>query len=136
MEGKSKTATMTEPRKWECSNCGAPATVVQGKYPFVESGLENVYLVGIDLIKCSKCKNIDPIIPNSVFGRRGVTERITWASHSCLPTPFVLIDNNVWSPKRTPDLDPRSGPWSGVHWGVAAQQLVPLDPNPFNHRPA
>ena len=45
-----------------CSNCGAGARVVRGTYRFTESGLENVKLRGIDLIKCPKCKNVDPII--------------------------------------------------------------------------
>lgn len=48
----------------QCSNCGANARVVRGRYKFVESGLKNVELLGIDVIRCPKCKNVDPIIPN------------------------------------------------------------------------
>lgn len=46
-----------------CSNCGAIAKVVRGDYPFKESALRNVVLLGIGLVKCDKCGNIDPIIP-------------------------------------------------------------------------
>jgi DNA-binding transcriptional regulator YiaG len=51
-------------RNESCSNCGAKARVVRGSYKFTESGLSNVKLLGIELIKCSRCKNIDPIIPH------------------------------------------------------------------------
>jgi DNA-binding transcriptional regulator YiaG len=49
---------------WTCSNCGAAARVARGTYRFTESGLGNVYLAGLELIRCPKCKNVDPIIPN------------------------------------------------------------------------
>lgn len=48
----------------ECSNCGATAKVIAGTYPFRESGLNNVVLCGIDLVKCPACHNVDPIIPH------------------------------------------------------------------------
>ena len=54
---------MKQPKERECSNCGAPATVARGEYPFAQSGLD-VRLVGIQLIKCKKCGQTDPIIPN------------------------------------------------------------------------
>jgi putative zinc finger/helix-turn-helix YgiT family protein len=47
-----------------CSNCGAAAKSRIGNYRFVESGLENVSLLGIELIRCPRCKNIDPVIPS------------------------------------------------------------------------
>jgi DNA-binding transcriptional regulator YiaG len=53
---------MIERAEWECSSCGAPAKVVRGKYRFVESGLPNVSLVGVKLVKCSKCRKVDPVI--------------------------------------------------------------------------
>jgi DNA-binding transcriptional regulator YiaG len=46
-----------------CSNCGAPARVVRGIYQFKESGLPNVSLMNIDMIRCKDCGNEDPIIP-------------------------------------------------------------------------
>ena len=50
-------------RVTECSACGSPAKVVRGTYRFTESGLPSVVLQGVKLIRCGKCKNVDPIIP-------------------------------------------------------------------------
>lgn len=47
-----------------CSNCGSGAKGRIGNYRFVESGLKNVFLHGIELIRCPRCKNIDPVIPS------------------------------------------------------------------------
>ena len=47
-----------------CSSCGAETAVSLGIYPFKESGLSNVVLIGIELIKCDACGNVDPIIPD------------------------------------------------------------------------
>ena len=47
----------------KCSNCSQPVETVHGNYPFRESGLDNVVLCGIELIKCKHCGNEDPIIP-------------------------------------------------------------------------
>ncbi len=55
---------MKQPKEWECSNCGAPAIVARGKYKFTGSGLKNVLLIGVELVKCKKCGNVDPIIPD------------------------------------------------------------------------
>src|SRR5258707_13351819 len=49
--------------KVQCSNCGKDAKTVRGSYDFKESGLSNVVLQGIQLIRCSHCGNEDPIIP-------------------------------------------------------------------------
>lgn len=51
--------------RFECSNCGAAATIARGDYRFDESGLNNVILVGVELVKCGECGNIDPIIPTT-----------------------------------------------------------------------
>jgi hypothetical protein len=51
-------------KRVECSNCGAPAKVVRGAYDLKEVGLKNVVLQGIEIVKCPKCKNEDPIIAN------------------------------------------------------------------------
>jgi DNA-binding transcriptional regulator YiaG len=48
----------------ECSNCGAAARLVHGTYDLKEVGLSNVVLQGIEIVKCPKCKNEDPIIAN------------------------------------------------------------------------
>lgn len=44
-----------------CSNCGAETRVVRGDYQFKESGLRNVLVRGIELVRCAKCGNEDPI---------------------------------------------------------------------------
>ena len=49
-------------RREKCANCGTRAAVVRANYPFKESGLQ-VILNGIEIIKCRKCGNEDPIIP-------------------------------------------------------------------------
>jgi putative zinc finger/helix-turn-helix YgiT family protein len=48
----------------ECSNCGKDAQVVRGDYHFKESGLRNLVLTGIELIRCGHCGNVDPILSN------------------------------------------------------------------------
>jgi putative zinc finger/helix-turn-helix YgiT family protein len=47
-----------------CSDCGSEAKVERGTYRFRESGLDNVVLKGIEIIKCPSCGNEDPVIPN------------------------------------------------------------------------
>ena len=49
---------------WGCSDCGKEARVERGTYRFRESGLDNVVLKGIEIVKCSACGNEEPIIPN------------------------------------------------------------------------
>jgi putative zinc finger/helix-turn-helix YgiT family protein len=46
-----------------CSECGASTRVLKGSYAYHESGLDNVTLNGIELIRCNACGNEDPIIP-------------------------------------------------------------------------
>lgn len=46
----------------QCSACGEKATVARGDYHYKESGLKNVVLSGIELIRCGKCGNEDPVI--------------------------------------------------------------------------
>ena len=50
-------------KKETCSACGAMVPIVRGDYRYVESGLKNVILSGIETIRCPKCGNEDPIIP-------------------------------------------------------------------------
>jgi transcriptional regulator with XRE-family HTH domain len=45
-----------------CSNCGAPTESVRGDYRFEETGLP-VLLKNIELIRCGRCGNVDPVIP-------------------------------------------------------------------------
>jgi putative zinc finger/helix-turn-helix YgiT family protein len=48
----------------QCSDCGSEALVERGTYRFRESGLDNVVLKGIEIIRCPACGNEEPIIPN------------------------------------------------------------------------
>jgi putative zinc finger/helix-turn-helix YgiT family protein len=54
----------TKMRSTFCSKCGAEAKVEKGQYRFKGTPLKHVMLCGIDLIKCPKCRNVDPIIPS------------------------------------------------------------------------
>jgi YgiT-type zinc finger domain-containing protein len=47
-----------------CSDCGSEAKIERGNYRFRESGLDNVVLKGIEIVKCPTCGNEDPILPN------------------------------------------------------------------------
>jgi transcriptional regulator with XRE-family HTH domain len=42
--------------------CGARGTVVLGDYLFVESGLNNVTLHGVELLKCPQCGSVTPVL--------------------------------------------------------------------------
>jgi YgiT-type zinc finger domain-containing protein len=48
--------------KHRCTNCDAEATLVTGNYLFRESGLSNLVLKNVPLIKCNECGNSDPVI--------------------------------------------------------------------------
>jgi len=45
-----------------CSNCGAPAEAGRGDYRFEEIGMP-VVLKNIELLRCGRCGNVDPVIP-------------------------------------------------------------------------
>jgi len=49
--------------KLACSACGGPTRVERGTYHFREAGLPNVYLQGLELVRCQRCKNVDPLLP-------------------------------------------------------------------------
>jgi DNA-binding transcriptional regulator YiaG len=56
---------MNRREKETCANCAASARIVRGDYKFNESGLSNVTLKGIELIRCEECGNEDPLIPHA-----------------------------------------------------------------------
>ena len=58
--------TEMKPREMvhQCSDCGKDARVERGTYRFRESGLDNVVLKGIEIVKCPACGNEEPLIPN------------------------------------------------------------------------
>ena len=47
-----------------CRECGSNAKIVRKDHHFTESGLNNVFLKGIEVVKCAKCKSESPRIPN------------------------------------------------------------------------
>ena len=47
-----------------CRECGGNAKVVRKNYRFKESGLNNVFLKDIEVVKCADCKSESPRIPN------------------------------------------------------------------------
>jgi len=47
-----------------CNECGSQAAVKRGTYRFRESGLDNVVLKGIEIVRCPACADETPIIPN------------------------------------------------------------------------
>lgn len=49
-------------RKSECTNCGSESRIVRGDYEFKETGLRDFVLRDIELLKCAKCGNVDPIL--------------------------------------------------------------------------
>ncbi|HEY6126848.1 MAG TPA: helix-turn-helix domain-containing protein [Candidatus Acidoferrum sp.] len=49
-------------KKAECSNCGSEAKVVRGDYEFKETGLRDLVLLDVELVKCGKCGNVDPVL--------------------------------------------------------------------------
>ncbi len=48
--------------KHYCSECEQEMEETRGDYPFPESGLSNVLLKKIPLLRCSNCGNVEPII--------------------------------------------------------------------------
>ncbi len=60
-----------------CSNCGNAASEhVLDKYHYVESGLDNVYLTHLPVIKCSVCGNEDPAFPSQASLHRTIADAI------------------------------------------------------------
>jgi len=55
-------STATKPSY--CSDCGSEARVDRANYRFRESGLDNVVLKGIEVVKCPTCGNEAPVLPN------------------------------------------------------------------------
>jgi DNA-binding transcriptional regulator YiaG len=62
--------------------------VVRGSYQFKESGLDYVYLKGIDLVKCHDCGTIDPIIPH-------INELMRVVALAVIARPYRLAGEEV-----------------------------------------
>jgi len=46
-----------------CNNCGQPAHIERGDFPFIRQEGLNVHLYDLDLVVCQACGNVDPVIP-------------------------------------------------------------------------
>jgi putative zinc finger/helix-turn-helix YgiT family protein len=51
-------------RQRVCRECGGNAKIVRKDYQFIESGLSNVFLKDIEIVKCASCESESPRIPN------------------------------------------------------------------------
>ena len=71
-----------------CTNCGKAARKTHGNHLFRESGLNNVVLKDIDIIKCDDCGNEDPII----LKMNGVMKTIALA---LVNKPFALCGEEI-----------------------------------------
>jgi DNA-binding transcriptional regulator YiaG len=59
-----KTETVMMANHRVCRECSGNARIVCKDYRFTESGLNNVFLRGIEVVVCAKCKSESPRIPN------------------------------------------------------------------------
>ena len=67
---------MSRARIHECTQCGEPVTRERRSYQYVESGLPNVTLQGIEVADCAKCGNSDVIIPRMAKIHRAIAEAL------------------------------------------------------------
>ena len=71
-----------------CSNCGEPVQRVKGNYLFRESGLSNIVLKNIEVMKCAHCGNQDPVIPR-------LTELIRFLAAAVVKQPCPLAGEQI-----------------------------------------
>ncbi len=74
--------------KHRCSNCDAEATQSTGNYLFSESGLSNLVLKNIEIIKCDQCGNSDPIISKP-------KDIIRTLARAIVDKPFALTGEEI-----------------------------------------
>lgn len=74
--------------KTQCSACGADAEIARGSYSFRESGLRSVKLLNIDIIRCPRCGNEDPIIPR-------VNDLMRLLARAVIEKPYRLAGDDV-----------------------------------------
>src|SRR5215469_3545904 len=72
----------------KCSKCGQEARVVKSNYQFEESGLSNVVLCGIELVRCEHCGNEEPII-------RGMEEVVRTIALAVVSKPYRLAGEEI-----------------------------------------
>ena len=61
----------------ECTRCGEPVNPEPRNYRYLESGLSNVILQGIEVADCPKCGNEDAIIPRMAKIHRAIARALT-----------------------------------------------------------
>src|SRR6266853_1220865 len=83
----SKNSRIRRP-KHRCTNCDAEATQMRGNYLFSDSGLSNLVLKNIEIIKCDQCGNSDPIISKSKDIYRALARAI-------VSKPFALTGEEI-----------------------------------------
>jgi YgiT-type zinc finger domain-containing protein len=71
-----------------CTNCGSTARTIHGNHLFRASGLNNIILEDIDMIKCENCGNEEPIIARI----NGVLKTIALA---LINKPFALCGEEI-----------------------------------------
>lgn len=73
---------------YHCSNCGENARRIRTNYLFRESGLSNVVLKNIEVIKCAHCGNQDPIIHRMADVMRQIAQAL-------VEKPFALMGEEI-----------------------------------------
>lgn len=61
----------------KCTRCGEPVNPEPRSYRYLESGLTNVILQGIEVADCPKCGNEDAIIPRMAKIHRAIARALT-----------------------------------------------------------
>ena len=61
----------------KCTRCGEPVNPEPRNYRYLESGLSNVILQGIEVADCPKCGNEDAIIPRMAKIHRAIARALT-----------------------------------------------------------
>jgi putative zinc finger/helix-turn-helix YgiT family protein len=74
--------------KQTCSACEADADIIRGDYQYKESGLDNVVLRNMKLVKCPVCGNVDPLIPR-------VTELHRVLAQAIIREPYRLNGSEI-----------------------------------------
>jgi DNA-binding transcriptional regulator YiaG len=72
----------------KCSKCGGEARTVRGDYQFRESGLDNVVLRDIELVRCGHCRNEEPVI-------RGLDEVLRTIAFALVSKPYRLAGEEI-----------------------------------------
>jgi YgiT-type zinc finger domain-containing protein len=71
-----------------CSKCGAEAVQLTGNHLFSESGLSNLVLKNIKIIKCEQCGNSDPVISR-------LKDTIREVARAIVNKPFGLTGEEI-----------------------------------------